>query len=156
MTTGYQYDGDPKIIITESGADIEFRGGQPVMDRGLENAAIISLFTESGWVGNAFLKGRGESIGSDFEKVSKDVAVTASSFEAKAQAARQALAWMVSVGLAGKIETSWQNPTGNALVLVPVIFPPGNGKATSLLLTKNGPNWMTQKKDPAYNRITEA
>lgn len=122
------------------------------MDTGLENAAMISLFTEEGWAGNRFLKGRGEAIGSNFEKVAKDVSVTVTSFEAKATAARQALSWMISTGLAGKVETEWRNPSRDLYILTPIIFPPGGGKATSLMLTKNGPNWINQKKDPAYNR----
>jgi phage gp46-like protein len=54
------YDGDPRIFMDDGdGSYLLFKGGQPVMDSGLENAVFISLFTtldppESvlGWCGN--------------------------------------------------------------------------------------------------------
>ena len=42
------YDGDPYLIVTPDGADIIFRGGQTVMDTGVENQASLSQLTESG------------------------------------------------------------------------------------------------------------
>jgi hypothetical protein len=41
--------GDPKITMENDGADLVFRGGQPVMDSGLENAILISLFSGAEW-----------------------------------------------------------------------------------------------------------
>ena len=62
------YQGDPKIILTENGATLKFVGGQPVMDRGLENFALISLLTKTGWAGNFFIRAEADKIGSDFEE----------------------------------------------------------------------------------------
>lgn len=151
--TGYIFEGDPRIVMTESGADLEYVGGQPVMDRGIENAAIISLFTQKGWVGNKFLKAKHEAIGSDFEKICMNKSTTISGMESKASAARAALNWMILSRLAGKIETSWKNPQGDVFILVPRIHPPGGGSIETLILTKNGPNWINQKDDPASGRL---
>jgi uncharacterized repeat protein (TIGR02543 family) len=61
------YEGDPKLYLTDNGAELRYRGGQPVMERGLENQALISLFTrEGGWCGNAFLPPENR-VGSDYE-----------------------------------------------------------------------------------------
>ena len=61
------FSGDPKIYITADGADLRYSGGQPVMESGLENHALISLFTREGWAGNIFLAAN-RKVGSDFEK----------------------------------------------------------------------------------------
>ena len=39
------YSGDPRIVLTADGADFDYIGGQPVMDQGVENLALISLLT---------------------------------------------------------------------------------------------------------------
>ena len=39
------FSGDPKIILTPYGANLDYEGGQPVMDQGMENQALLSLFT---------------------------------------------------------------------------------------------------------------
>ena len=49
------FDGDPKLILTQNGATLQYLGGQPVLDRGVENQATIALFTAPGWCGNKFL-----------------------------------------------------------------------------------------------------
>ena len=149
---GYQYDGDPKLSITESGSDLEYVGGQPVMDRGLENYVLISLFTQKGWAGNRLLTGVGEAIGEDFEKQSFNKALTMSTMATQAAAAKKALSGMVKIGIAGRVDVEWKNPERDVYVLTPIIFPPGNGSAKSMMLTKNGTNWISQKRDPAYLR----
>ena len=55
--SGYVWDGEPKLCMTANGADWEIRGGQPVMDAGLENWALYSMFTKPGWWGNYAIKG---------------------------------------------------------------------------------------------------
>jgi len=151
---GYQYDGDPKLSITESGSDIESIGGQPVMDRGLENYVLISMFTRKGWAGNSVLKALGHAeVGEDFEVLSLNKALTISAMESQASAAKKALSGMVKAGLASKVDVEWRNPEKDVYVLTPIIHPPGNGSAASFMLTKNGPNWNNQKKDPAYQRV---
>ena len=62
-----RYSGDPKLYLDENGVDFDFRAGQPVMDQGLENHTLLSLFTAPGWVGNKFLPTDCQ-IGSDFEE----------------------------------------------------------------------------------------
>jgi phage gp46-like protein len=152
---GYQYDGDPRIEIEENGAEIYFVGGQPIMDRGLENAAIISLFTDEDWAGNALLTGPGEAIGSKFEKQATEEAITLTTLDTLAELAKAALAWMITLKVAGAIDAALSNPTGRQIEGTLTITPPGGGSATALALTRNGPNWTAQKTDPAYARLPE-
>jgi uncharacterized repeat protein (TIGR02543 family) len=62
-----RFEGEPKLFLTPDGAEIRYVAGQPVMERGLENQALISLFTREGWCGNVFLPPENK-VGSDFEK----------------------------------------------------------------------------------------
>ena len=40
------YEGDPKLFIDENGSYLKFENGQPVMDQGFENFALIQLLTD--------------------------------------------------------------------------------------------------------------
>ena len=59
-------EGDPKLFLTQDGADLLFQSGQSVMEQGLENEILLSLFTQEGWCGNVFLEPENQ-IGSDYE-----------------------------------------------------------------------------------------
>ena len=61
-----RFEGDPKLYFTNNGAELRYEGGQPVMEQGLENQALISLFTREGWCGNVFLPPENH-VGSDYE-----------------------------------------------------------------------------------------
>jgi len=149
----FQLDGDPKIGIEDNGAELYFYGGQPVMDQGIENAVLISLFTADGWAGNALLTGKNEAIGSDYERFATEEAITITTLDRLAERARAALSWMVSSGLAASVNVEAINPTGRQLQVIINIVPPGGGNVETLLVAKNGPNWIAQIIDPAHDRI---
>jgi phage gp46-like protein len=151
--TAYQWDGDPRIEIEENGAEIYFVGGQPIMDRGLENAAILSLFTDEDWAGNALLTGPGEKIGSRFERTATEEAITLTTLDRIANIGSAALTWMIKAKIAASVAFTMSNPTGRQIGANVVITPPGGGSAVALAVTRNGPNWTAQKTDPAYARI---
>lgn len=146
-----RYQGDPKLTLDENGADLVFKGGQPVMDRGLENAALISLHTREGWAGNLFLRKPEEKIGSKYESA-LDAPITLSAFNNVRNAAKNALQWMIDVKVASQIEARVSNPTGKKIQTAVLIKPPSQDPLI-LLLTKNGLNWIAQKIDPAYLRV---
>lgn len=50
---GTIYDGDVQIEQSIDGGAITFHNGQPVMDEGLSTVVYTSLYTESGWWGDA-------------------------------------------------------------------------------------------------------
>lgn len=146
-----RYQGDPKMILDEQGSDLVFRGGQPVMDRGLENAALISLQTRPGWAGNILFRKPSEKIGSKYE-LSLEQPITITSLNTVRNAAKEALQWLLDQKIASKIEVAVSNPTGQRTKTIAIISPLSRDLLI-LLLTKNGMNWIAQKLDPANLRV---
>lgn len=146
-----RYQGDPKLILTEEGADLVYKGGQPEMDRGLENAALISLHTRPGWAGNVLFRKASEQLGSKYE-AANEAPITLTAFNNIRNAAKSALQWMIDSKVASTVEAKTNNPTGKKMVTVVLIKPPSQDPLI-LLQTKNGLNWISQKLDPANLRV---
>lgn len=145
--------GDPALVLTENGSDIEFKGGQPVMDQGLQNAAFISLFTTSGWWGNDLTEDANKQIGSDFEEVARQ-AITVTAIRKIQAAAERALKWMVDSGLALATAARATNPrTGQLDVGVGIQSP--SRDVSILAATRHGANWIAQRDYPAHRRLTD-
>lgn len=137
---------DPRLILTGNGTRLQFTGGQPLMDRGLENAALISLFTRKGWCGNKLLT---LPIGSDFEEECNKP-ITRSSLNRIRQAAEAALRDPAF----GRVTVTVTNPTGHRLSVAIRIEPPGK-QPLDLTLNKHGENWQSQANDPAYVKVAQ-
>lgn len=146
-----RYQGDPKLILDENGADLVLKGGQPVMDQGLENAALISLHTREGWCGNVLARKSEQRIGSRFE-LAQEQPITLTALNAVRNAAMAALQWMIDVRIASRVDVAVSNPQGVALRTLAFITPPSRDPLI-LLQSKNGVNWISQKLDPASARI---
>lgn len=140
------FEGDPRLFLGVDGSKIQFNDGQPIMDRGLENQALICLFTSRGWVGNIFFQDKNQQIGSDFEEEARKP-ITVASLSRVRSAALRALD-IPAFGETGVIVT---NPISYRLDVAILIQPPG-GDISAFLLTKNGLNWTFQAKDPAHLR----
>lgn len=136
------FQGDPRLFLTKNGSKLIYRGGQPIMDKGLENFVLISLFTRPGWFGNSFVREKFH-IGSDFEKA-LNAPITIESFNNIRIAAEKAL----NHPSMGKITVDVSNPINFRLDTRIRIEPPGK-PAEDFLLTKDGLNWFFQKTDPA-------
>lgn len=141
------FQGDPRLVLDENGADLPFRGGQPIMDRGLENLVLISLFTKPGWAGNVLFPDENQKIGSDFED-STNQAITLQSLNDTRQAALEAL----KNDAFADVDVEVTNPVSTRRDILIKISPPGRDQQT-LLLQKNGTNWIFQKLDPAHRRL---
>lgn len=146
-----KYEGDVKVIITENGADMIFRGGQPIMDQGLENAAQIPWFTRKGWVGNLFLRDANQQVGSDFEEKAQGTVTVSKLIEIQKEGEA---AWqkLIDGGVASRVIVQASNPSGTQTHVAGLIQPPGRDLEI-LLATKNGTNWIAQKENPAHERI---
>jgi hypothetical protein len=118
------------------------------MDRGLENQAIISLFTEEGWEGNAFIPNPDKKIGSGRYLKATRQPITLSSLNDMEQGA---VADLASPAF-GKVTATASNPTSNSLRTEIIIEPPGQDSFT-IILTRNGLNWQAQASSPAHERI---
>ena len=140
------FSGDPRLFLSVNGSRFIFKGGQPVMDRGLENLALISLFTSRGWVGNTLFSDIDQQIGSDFEDAAKQP-ITLSMLNDVAQAAERAL---VNPAF-GNVIVTVENPNSNRLNVTILIQPPGQDSMV-LILNRNGDNWIAQKLEPAEGR----
>ena len=140
------FSGDPRLFLSKNGSRFIFKGGQPVMDRGLENLALISLFTGRGWVGNTLFSDIDQQIGSDFEEAAKQP-ITLSMLNDVAQAAERAL---VNPAF-GDVVVTVENPNSSRLNVIILIQPPGQDSKV-LILNRNGDNWIAQKLEPAEGR----
>ena len=146
-----RYQGDPRLVLTPNGSTLSFKGGQPVMDGGFENAVLISLFTRPGWVGNVLFDDPSQKIGSDFEEAN-ELPITLQNNDKVREAAKRALANMETDNLVEKIDIEVSNPSGHIRQTTILITAPG-GSIQELSVLKNGLNWLIQANDPAYKRI---
>lgn len=143
----YSLEGDPRLILTVEGSKLNFVGGQPTMDQGLENMVLISLFTSPGWPGNVLFDNPNERIGSDFEQ-SAMAAINLDTLNRIRNAAERAL----SNPVFGEVTVEVTNPTSNRIDVYILIKPPG-ADISALLLQRNGLNWVAQFENPASKRI---
>jgi len=133
--------GDPRLILTENGSTLQFIGGAVLLDRGLENMALISLFTRNGWAGNNLLN---TPIGSNFEEA-VDQPITRRALNEIRDAAEKAL----DSPLFGTVTATVRNPTGHRLKISIYIERLG----AQIELTREGGPWAYQSTDPAYRKI---
>jgi phage gp46-like protein len=146
-----QYQGDPKLYVNETGAYLKFKGGQPVMDQGLENRVAIPLLTrrrsksdKKPWVGNLVFLNSKHRIGSDFEEAF-EAPITLSSLEDRKKAGEKALQSMIDDKLASDIIVTVTNPTGYRIDTNFLIKAP---KFSEVGISYNGANWIIQNTDP--------
>ena len=141
------FQGDPLLSLGVDGSKLTFVGGQPVMDRGLENLVLISLFTSPGWSGNDLFDNIDQKIGSNFLS-SANQPITLDSLNDIKDAAEKALTDTIF----GKVTVIVLNPNGYRIDVKIIIEPPGKD-IQELLVSKNGINWQAQIVDPANRRI---
>ena len=146
-----RFQGDPRIVIDEDGAELEFQAGQPVMDRGIENSVLLSLFTSSDWIGNTLVDKPTQRFGGKF-LASVDQPITATALTDIRNAILSDLNWMIETGLAEEIDVSVRNPQANKLKILVVVKPPKSDLEV-FLLTNNGLLWVSQTVDPANERL---
>jgi phage gp46-like protein len=141
------FQGDPYIVIENNGATFHYIGGNPIMDQGLENQALISLFTKQGWPGNFLYDNEAERIGSDFEELSRGP-ITLSKLALIEKSAENALA----ADIFGTVTATATNPE-SWIVSVNILISPPGGREFELNLVSNGQNWINQAKNPAHKRV---
>lgn len=142
------FSGDPHITIGPDGATLTFIGGQPVMDQGLENHAIIALFTDEGWAGNTLFADPNQQIGNgQFLKATRQP-ITLNSLTNIEQGAVADLA----SPMFGTVTAEASNPASDRILVEILIEPPGQDSQT-IILTRNGINWHAQALNPAHERV---
>ena len=144
------YQGDPALFLDENGSELIFKGGQPILDQGLENAAKISLFTE-GWFGNVLFDEESQRVGSNFESENRKP-ITATNLQSREQSAIDALQWLIDDGIASNVEVEASNENGVKVDYIIRIFPVGRD-VQELRVSENGLNWIAQFFNPAHGRV---
>lgn len=94
-------EGDPKLYFDGAISDLKNEGGQPVMDSGLENALLISAFTDPGYWGNSIAKS-GEEIGSGVGELLRSPLTSKTRLDIE-ESIKESLAWMIRDQVATKI-----------------------------------------------------
>lgn len=142
------YSGDPRLVLGPDGADFYYLGGQPVMDQGVENQALIALFTSdidpaSGfeWSGNKFFKNE-QKIGSHFQ-VDAQSTQTLKQLRVIEKSAIKAL----EDSIFGEVTAQATNPRNDS-VFVTINIGPGD-----LTVTGNKAQWVAQGSNPTSASI---
>lgn len=151
------YNGDPKIFLGKNGAYLSFpgKGGQPVMDAGLENTAFFLLLIRPGWPGNYLFTNKDYEVGKGGRYLAAiEQPITSTSLDEAAQGAEQDLEPLKTWGLAAAVEVSVTNPVGQEIYTEIKITPPDKDPVV-LLGVKNGVNWIWQVTDPAHRRFVQ-
>lgn len=153
--SGYVWDGEPKLCMTANGADWEISGGHPVMDAGLENWAMYSLFTKPGWWGNYAIKGpykHGEDC--EFDDVVEQPLSRSTLIDANNEA-RRGLQLMIEKGIASEIVADVIPREGGLGVDFTIEIHRPSADVSVILLQKYGLNWQRQIIDPASERLSD-
>ncbi len=145
------FQGDPAINLTSDGADLKFIEGQPVMDKGYENAVLISLFTKQDWAGNDLFDQTDQKLGSDFEETMM-LPINRDGLNKRRQAAENALSWLKNQGKFKDVVVTVTNPSSD-IIIVDIIITPPSGENVNLTLENFGAAWRFQRDDPAHRRF---
>jgi len=141
------FDGDPYITIEEDGADFVFVGGQPIMDQGFENHVNIATLTEPGWWGNdlepvASRKIESKYLGASRKPINRQMLLdTSKAAESDVSGDEFELVLANTVN-----RISQQVDTG-------ILYTPTSRDAETLLLTRSGQNWISQRDNPAHEQV---
>ncbi|MHA1287294.1 MAG: hypothetical protein ACTSPB_07810 [Candidatus Thorarchaeota archaeon] len=138
-----KYEGDPKIFINENGPNLQINQGQPVMDQGLWNAVIISLFTKPNWAGNVLFTGPYEKIGSVFEYEAQQT-ISVDMLNKVNNAAQLALKWLTDNGSVDLVNTRVRNPAGHNIEVTIELIKDGIA-ILKMVATKNGVRWIVEE-----------
>lgn len=140
MTSIYQ--GDLLLSCTCEGLTVTFKGGQPILDNGLTNSVILSLFSDE-WFANSIIDDPNKHIGSDFISYIVSNPITVANLNTARSIALKSLQWMLDEKIASEIDVRLQNPNGSLIQVLVLIKPPGE-TIIAILATKYGLNWKLQ------------
>ena len=141
------FDGDPYITIDEDGAEFLFIGGQPVMDQGLENHVNIALLTEPGWWGNDLeiqdsRKISSKYLGESRKPINRQMLLDTTK-AAESDVAGDEFELVLAVT---------RNRISQQVDTV-IVYTPTSRDPETLLLTRSGQNWISQRDNPAHEQV---
>jgi phage gp46-like protein len=139
------FDVDPKLELEFDGSFLDVLGGQPIMDRTLWNATLISLNTRSdpAWPGNSLIDDPDEQVGSDFEANTEENLSVQMLNRTKGAAAR-ALAWLKKEKLVDETVIEVINPKNHNLEIT-IEHVKDGAKILKMVLLKNETRWFASR-----------
>lgn len=135
------FQGDLALTVSVEGLTLTFRGGQPVLDRGLTNAVLQSLFFDP-WFVNSIMDDSLYHIGSEFLQALQKP-ITVSNLSVARTIGLKALQWLIDEKAAAEIDVRIQNREGQTLQVLVMIKPPALPPIV-LFATGYGLNWTYQ------------
>lgn len=149
------FEGQPYLVLTEQGAEIYWRAGQPVMDGGIENDIMMSIGCDSAgsFCGNPLLGKTQSTVLKSRFAAARLQPITETYASTCIQAIEYDLSWMKANGIVSRFDVNAAEDISGKLYFVIKVFSPSNEVAALLALTKNGENWRIQKTDPANRRL---
>lgn len=156
MTIINRFQGDPKLILGPDGSSLVYKGGQPVMDQGIENAIMIPLFTkkkgksinQKGWWMNLLWSNPVNQSGSDYVETVINQPLTLNGLANIEKAAAKAL----TNPLFGNVNSEVTNPEANRIDNKITVSSPGKD-VDFLAVSENSENWRAQAFAPANENI---
>lgn len=137
-----RYSGDPLLSNNGNGITITFKGGQPVLDPGIYNAVVLSLFFKP-WFMNSVIEDSLEHIGSEFTSYLISNAINVATLNTARNIALKSLSWLISENIASEVDVRLRNPNGSIIQVLVLVKPPGK-TIIAILATKYGLNWKLQ------------
>jgi phage gp46-like protein len=144
------YQGDPKKIIYSDGSTLQFRDGDYLRDRGIENAVMYSLFVKR-WFANVFANRPNQRLESNFEEL-HDKSITVDNILDIEDSAKKSLQWLIDSGVASAVEATTTVDANSVRHTNIVVYPP-TGSAQTFLLSKYATNWEMQVQNPANEQV---
>jgi phage gp46-like protein len=129
MTNDQKYEGDVKLSISPEDGGIQYLNGNPVMTGGIDNAVLISLYTNPNWWGNLTRTKESEKLGSEYEEATKGV-ITAGKLERIQDKARFDLQWMINEGISEDNQAVSSNPEADRIETAITVTRPALGAET--------------------------
>lgn len=141
------FNGDPFIETTPNGARFVFKSGQPVMDQGFENHTNLGLLTKPGWYGNDLEKRKERKYESRFLEISRRPINRQMLLDLGKETQRTE-----EGDEFGNVTATATNPTSQD-IRVEIFYTAPDGTEQQLLLTRTGPNWISQRDNPAHRQV---
>ena len=131
---------DLYLKFSEYDPDLEVINGMPTLSGGLSNAVYLSLFVHAWW-GNSLSDATGQYI-TKIPEIRSSRPLTNQTRIDIIEAAKEALNWMLTAGIAAEIEVTATIPKVGVLYLAVEITEPEQDESTNFTYALN---WDAQK-----------
>lgn len=129
---------DLYLSPTDDGGDLVITNGKPEMTGGLDNAVYTSLFTRAWW-GNS-VSTTSQQYDSDIPRIMDEETLNNTTRNAVIKEAERVLQWMVTDGIAERVEARAEIKDRSTLYLAVTIYEPFHDAGTTFAYQANWEN----------------